>query len=338
MFPAPADGIKSPMTIKMTTPANSKKSPRPARTTRASHPRSAQPASRESKQWTMRRAKGLCTLEASQLARLPWLVHGFSTRVDTSRRAAAPFNLGFTAADSRPAVAARRARFAAAVGAADWPLIVARQFHSDVIHVVADRGVPSEPPRADALITQVPGLLLTVQTADCVPILLVDTRRRAIAAVHAGWRGTLSRIVEKTLGQMRMSFGTRPADVIAAMGPSIGPCCYEVGPEVAQAFAGQFDAAKEWFEGPFDRLSSGDEPNPLPWLNMMPPGHQPAPPRVQLDLRAANRWQLLAAGVPRARIAVSSLCTSCRTDILFSYRREAAATGRQISAIALRAK
>ena len=287
----------------------------------------------------MRRAKNICTLEASQLARLPWLIHGFSTRIDSARSAAgAPFNLGFTDADSRPAVAARRARFAAALGAADWPLIAARQFHSDVIHVVADRGFPSDPPRADALVTQIPGLWLTVQTADCVPLLLVDTRRRAIAAVHGGWRGTLARIAQKTLGQMRMSFGTRAADVIAAMGPCIGPCCYEVGPEVAQAFAGQFDAAKEWFEGPFDRLSSGDEPNPLPWLNMMPPGHQPAPPRVQLDLRAANRWQLIDAGVPPSRIVVSPLCTACRTDLLFSYRREAAATGRQMSAIALRGK
>jgi hypothetical protein len=287
----------------------------------------------------MRRAKGICTLEASQLARLPWLVHGFSTRIDNARSAAgAPFNLGFTDADSRSVVAARRIRFAAAVGAADWPLIAARQFHSDVIHVIAEPRVPSDPPRADALLTQIPGVLLTVQTADCVPILLVDARRRAIAAVHAGWRGTLARIVQKALGKMRMSFGSRPADIIAAMGPSIGPCCYEVGPEVAQAFAGQFDAAKEWFEGPFDRLSSGEEPNPLPWLNMMPPGHQPPPPRVQLDLRAANRWQLLDAGVPSARIVVSPLCTACRTDLLFSYRREATATGRLMSAIGIRAK
>jgi YfiH family protein len=323
----------------MTKTTNSTRSPRTARTTPAPRPRPTRSAARESKEWTSRRAKGICTLEASQLARLPWLVHGFSTRIDSARSAAgAPFNLGFTDADSRSAVAARRARFAAALGAADWPLIAARQFHSDVIHVIAEPRVPSDPPRADALLTRVPGLLLTVQTADCVPILLVDTRRRVIAAIHAGWRGTLARIVQKALGKMRMSFGTRPADIIAAMGPSIGPCCYEVGPEVAQAFAGQFDAAKEWFEGPFDRLSSGEEPNPLPWLNMMPPGHQPPPPRVQLDLRAANRWQLLDAGVPSARIVVSPLCTACRTDLLFSYRREPAATGRLMSAIGVRAK
>jgi YfiH family protein len=299
----------------------------------------ARPAPLVAKGWTMRRANGMCTLEAQQLKRLPWLVHGFSTRVDTARGSTgAHFNLGFTDNDSRATVAARRLRFSAAVGAAKWPLVAARQFHSDAIYMLADSRVPTEPPRADALITIARGILLSVQTADCVPIILVDTRRRAIAAIHAGWRGTLARIVQKTLGKMLMSFGTRPADVIAAMGPSIGPCCYEVGPEVAQAFAGQFDAAKEWFDGPFDRLSSGEEPNPLPWLNMMPPGHQPPPPRVQLDLRAANRWQLLNAGVPPNRIIVSPLCTACRNDLLFSYRRDAADTGRLMSAIGIRAK
>jgi YfiH family protein len=287
----------------------------------------------------MRRANGISILQALQLKRLPWLVHGFSTRVDTARATPrADFNLGFTENDSRPAVAARRIRFAPALGARKFPLVAARQFHSDVIYELTEPRVPTKPPRADALLTQARGILLTVQTADCVPILLVDTRHRVIAAIHAGWRGTLARIVQKTLGKMLMSFGTRPADVIAAMGPSIGPCCYEVGPEVAQAFAGQFDVAKEWFDGPFDRLSSGEEPNPLPWLNMMPPGHQPPPPRVQLDLRAANRWQLIDAGVPQNRIVVSPLCTACRTDLLFSYRREGAATGRLMSAVAIRAK
>ncbi|MGB6544513.1 MAG: peptidoglycan editing factor PgeF [Candidatus Acidiferrales bacterium] len=301
--------------------------------------RASPPSSSAGNGWIIRRANGTCTLEAQRLSRLPWLVHGFSTRIDNARGAkGACFNLGFTGSDVRAVVAARRSRFAAVLGAADWPMIAARQFHSDVIQVIEKPRVPEEPPRADALITQARGVLLSVQTADCVPILLADTRRRAVAAVHSGWRGTLARIVQKTLGQMLMSFGTHPADVIAVLGPAIGPCCYQVGPEVAQAFAGQFDAAKEWFEGPFDRLSSGEEPNPLEWLNMMPPGHQPPPPRAQLDLRAANRWQLFDAGVPKKNIVVSSLCTACRTDLLFSYRREGPATGRLMSAIGIRAK
>jgi purine-nucleoside/S-methyl-5'-thioadenosine phosphorylase / adenosine deaminase len=159
-----------------------------------------------------------------------------------------------------------------------------------------------------------------------------------VAAIHAGWRGTLARIAVKALGRMHMEFGTRPRDVVAALGPAIGRCCYEVGPEVAQAFAAQFPAAADWFDGPFDQLAHGEEPLWLPWLTMMPPGHVPPPPRVQLDLRAANRWQLLDAGVPAAQIDVSDLCTFCRTDLLFSYRREGAKTGRMMAVIGIRSK
>ena len=208
-------------------------------------------------------------------------------------------------------------------------LITLRQFHSDVIHVAApDQLRPaSEAPRADALATRAPGLLLGVQTADCVPILLADTRHRVVAAIHAGWRGTLARIAVKTLGRMHMEFGTRPRDVVAALGPAIGRCCYEVGSDVARSFAAQFPNAADWFDGPFDQLAYGEDPLWLPWLTMMPPGHVPPPPRVQLDLRAANRWQLIDAGVPEKQIDVSDLCTACRTDLLFSYRREGAKDG-----------
>lgn len=312
------------------------KSPRKPSSARAQRERAAQRA--DAKGWKLRHAGCVNLIEALPLARVPWLVHAFSTRVDGGGAAAPAFNLGFTESDSRGAVAARRGRFAASLGSNDWPMIAMRQSHFDAIHVLGDARSPADPPRADALLTQTPGLLLAVQTADCVPILLVDTRRRAVAAVHAGWRGTLARIAQKALGKMRMEFGTRPADVIAAMGPSIGPCCYEVGPEVAQAFAAQFDAAREWFQGPFERLAFGEEPNPLPWLTMMPPGHQPPPPRVQLDLRAANRRQLLDAGVAPSHIVVSPLCTACRTDLLFSYRREGAVTGRLMAAIGIRPK
>jgi YfiH family protein len=309
---------------------------RPAHKRKSPGPRAARPALDAGKGWVLRDTAGIATLEASQLARVPWLTHAFSTRLDTACvKSPAPFNLGFTETDSRAAVTARRTRLAAVLGASAFPLIAAQQFHSDVVHVISGPHAPPRPPHADALITQTPGVLLAVQSADCVPILFADTRRRVIAAIHAGWRGTLARIAQKVLGKMRMEFGTRAVDVIAAIGPSIGPCCYEVGPEVAQSFAAQFPAAKNWFTGPFDRLSSGEDPNPLPWLNMMPPGHQPPPPRVQLDLRAANRWQLIDAGVAPSRISVSPLCTSCRTDLLFSYRREGRATGRQMSAIGI---
>ena len=279
-------------------------------------------------------------MESRALAKLGWLVHGFSTRpggeslLDGKR----VLNLGFTDWDERERVAANRAKFAAALSAREMPLITLRQFHSDVIHVAARCGpIPrAEAPKADALAdARRQDLLLGVQTADCVPILLADTRHRVVAAIHAGWRGTLARIAVKALGRMRMEFGTRPRDVVAALGPAIGRCCYEVGSDVARSFAAQFPNAADWFDGPFDQLAYGEDPLWLPWLTMMPPGHVPPPPRVQLDLRACNRWQLIDAGVPEKQIDVSDLCTACRTDLLFSYRREGAKTGRMMAVIGL---
>lgn len=286
--------------------------------------------------WAIRRAQGLQVLESSALGKLEWLVHGFSTRSGgASMLDGKPaLNLGFTEWDKRENVAANREKFMAALDARDMRMVAMRQFHSDVIHVAS---APSaEAPKADAVITCTPGLLLGVQTADCVPILLADSKQRAVAAIHAGWRGTLARIVVKVLGRMRMEFGTRPGDVTAALGPAIGRCCYEVGPEVAQAFAAQFPSAADWFDGPFEQLAHGVEPLWLPWLTMMPPGHLLPPPRVQLDLRAANRRQLTEAGVPEKQIDVSDLCTACRTDLLFSYRREGAQTGRMMAVIGVR--
>jgi len=286
--------------------------------------------------WSIRQARGLQVVESRALGKLGWLAHGFSTRPGgaSALEEKSVLNLGFTEWDERERVVANRKKFLAGVGASEMHLVTLRQFHSDVIHVAAEPA--SDAPKADALITNVPGLLLGVQTADCVPILLADTRRRVVAAIHAGWRGTLARIAVKTLGRMHMEFGTRPRDVVAALGPAIGRCCYEVGAEVAQAFAAQFSPAADWFDGPFEQLAHGEEPLWLPWLTMMPPGHVPPPPRVQLDLRASNRWQLIDAGVPEKQIAVSDLCTACRTDLLFSYRREGAKTGRLMAAIGLK--
>jgi YfiH family protein len=275
-------------------------------------------------------------VESQSLDKLRWLTHGFSTREGgASRIQEKPaLNLGFTEWDERERVAANREHFVAAISARKMPLIAMRQFHSDVIQLVTAPFV--EAPNADALITSTPGLLLGVQTADCVPILLADTKRRVVAAIHAGWRGTLARIAVKTLGRMRMEFGTRAGDVVAALGPAIGQSCYEVGAEVAQAFATQFPPAADWFEGPFAQLADGVDPLWLPWLTMMPPGHVPPPPRVQFDLRAANRWQLIDAGVPEKHIDVSDLCTACRPDLLFSYRREGAKTGRMMAVIGIK--
>ena len=282
--------------------------------------------------WSLRRTGGLAILELEPFRRLPWLVHGFSTRPGDASEAGEGrvFNLGFTEWDSRPRVLKNRRSFQSALGGGSLKLVTLKQFHSAVIRCFD--APPSEPCRGDAAVTGARGLLLGVQTADCVPILLVDTRRKAVAAIHAGWRGTLARIAEKAVGQMRMHFGSQPGDLLAALGPAIGGCCYEVGPELVAWFASQFPDAQRWFDEP----RTGEEPNPLQWLNMMPPGHQPPPKNVRLDLRKANRAQLLAAGLGEERIFASDLCTACRTELLFSYRREGERSGRLLAAVGLR--
>jgi YfiH family protein len=282
--------------------------------------------------WIKLNVRGIHILQVPALAKLPWLVHGFSTKPGgvSNQDAQNVLNLGFTEWDTKENVIENRRLFQSALGASDLKLISLKQIHSDVIHLFD--GAPAEICQGDASATNRPGLLLGVQTADCVPILLVDPKKRVIAAVHAGWRGTLARIVVKAIGQLQMQFNSKPADLLAAIGPSIGGCCYEVGTEVATQFQSQFPEAPEWF----DEFRTGDEPNPIQWLNMMPPGHQPPPKNVLLDLRKANRAQLLGAGLRAPNIFVSDLCTACRRDLLFSYRKEGDASGRLMSVIGIR--
>jgi len=286
---------------------------------------------RSNSNWIERKSRGLRILQVPALAKLSWLVHGFSTKPGgvSPQESQKVLNLGFTEWDTKENVVENRRRFQSAIGASDLKLISLKQMHSDVIHLFD--APPSAICQGDASATNRPGLLLSVQTADCVPILLVDPKKRAVAAVHAGWRGTLARIVVKAIGQMQMQFKCNPAGLLAAIGPSIGGCCYEVGTEVATQFLSQFPEAPEWF----DEFRTGDEPNPIQWLNMMPPGHQPPPKNVLLDLRKANRAQLLGAGLRDPNIFVSDLCTACRLDLLFSYRKESPHSGRLMSVIGI---
>jgi YfiH family protein len=282
--------------------------------------------------WLERRGQGLRILQVPALAKIPWLVHGFSTK----QGGVSPLgkekvlNLGFTAWDTRKNVLENRRRFQSAMDAESSAMLPLKQFHSGLVRQFDSH--TSEPVHADAAITDHPGLLLAVQTADCVPILLVDPKKRAIAAIHAGWRGTLRRIAAKAVGHMRMHFGSKPSDLLAAIGPAIGGCCYEVGTEVAAEFLSQFADAPDFF----DEFRTGDEPNPVQWLNQMPPGHQPPPKSVLLDLHKANHAQLRDVGLEDKNIFVSSLCAACRPDLLFSYRKQGTQSGRQMAAIAIR--
>jgi YfiH family protein len=282
--------------------------------------------------WVLHRSRGLQILQLTPFRNLPWLVHGFSTRPGgVSQLDGQPvLNLGFIEWDTRENVAENRRLFQAALRAEDFTLVPLKQIHSDAIHLFTN--APAHACKGDASATNLPGLLLAVQTADCVPILLVDSKKRAVAAIHAGWKGTLARITEKAVGRLLLEFGSKPSDLLAALGPSIGPCCYEVGADFVAKFTAQFADASDFFDEP----RTGDEPNPLQWLSMMPPGHQPPPRNVHLDLPKANRAQLLAAGLRPQNIFASGLCTACRTDLFFSHRREGALSGRLMSVIAIR--
>jgi YfiH family protein len=281
----------------------------------------------------------LTILHAENLARTPWLVHGFSTRVGGFSRAYGgnTLNLGFTKQDSHGAVERNRAAFLQQLGAhsgkKEWPLITLRQIHSDLIHCVSD--LPNEPLVGDGLITRMPGILLGIQTADCLPVILVDTKQRAVGVFHAGWRGTVKRIVEKGVGEMRRWFGTLPKNIKAAIGPGIRSCCYDVGPEVRQQFESQFAYADDLFR----EIKESDpvrEKYPLLFLTARAPGHSELPTTIFLDLVEANRHQLIDAGVSPKNISGSALCTACRSDLLFSYRAEKGVTGRMMAVAGIR--
>jgi len=285
-------------------------------------------------------------LQAKQLKEVTWLVHGFSTRAGGFSRAyrKGDLNLGFTKDDSRAAVEKNRTAFVETIGAVTrtrsevirnsfWPLISVRQIHSDLIHCV--ESIPKEQLFGDGLITSTPGLLLAIQTADCLPIILVDTKRKAVGVFHAGWRGTAKRIAEKGVGEMFRCFASRPPDIRAAIGPGIQGCCYEVGEEVRIKFESQFSYAA----GLFREVKESDpvrEKYPLLFLTARAPGHSELPKKIFLDLVEANRQQLIAAGVPKKNIESSALCTNCHPELLFSYRAEKGRTGRMMAVVGIR--
>jgi YfiH family protein len=205
---------------------------------------------------------------------------------------------------------------AKAVGAEATATIRVKQVHGRTVRVV-DKGMPiqlevNRTPEADAIVSNVPGVLLAVQVADCVPILMADSRSGAVAAVHAGWRGTSARVASAAIDAMAREFGTKPADLVAAIGPSIGPCCYEVGPELIDTFRAQGaseSALTRWFTDVNGSL--------------------------RLDLWSASRDQLLESGVPAGRIHACALCTKTHAQIFDSYRADGPNAGRSAALIAV---
>jgi YfiH family protein len=266
---------------------------------------------------------------------LDWLRHGFSTRlggVTTVYGSGGDLNTGRTADDDPRNISENRSRLIQAVssdrsGFTERSLITVRQIHSArslIVRELAEDFFTSDGRatfEADGLMTNFPDYLLGIQTADCVPVLVVDPILRAVAAFHAGWRGTVARIVERGVSRMTQEYGSRPEHLMAAVGPSIGSCCYSVGEEVHEAFRGSFSYAEELFEQRRG-LSAKD-----------------AEQKLYLNLWEANRRQLLRAGVPDERITVVGECSGCAglPDYrkYFSHRCESGFTGRMMSVIGI---
>ncbi len=208
---------------------------------------------------------------------------------------------------------------AASVGVTLDRVMRVKQIHGRAVRVLRDdgggTGMHHDRPEGDAIVSNVPGLALTVLVADCVPVLLVDPQRGAAAAVHAGWRGTSVGVVGAAVSAMAEEFGGRPDSLIAAIGPSIRPCCYEVGEELVEAFRAAGHAESDiarWFT----RVPTGDDTTSL-----------------RLDVARANHDQLIAAGIDEARIFDCGLCTKTFHETFDSYRADGAAAGRMAAMV-----
>jgi len=238
--------------------------------------------------------------------------NGFSTRVGgVSSFPENSLNLAGYDEDSAENISENRRRFLNAFDG-DFRLSTAWQVHGDDIKLVAnDSDIDNSDEKFDGLVSQLPNVLVGVKTADCVPVLLADTRTRAFAAVHAGWRGTAQSIVAKAVQKMSSEFGTNPSDLVAAIGPAASGRCYEVGSDVIETFSKNFANGNSYFTPTRD-------------------GH------ALVDLHTANRDQLVEQGVPGSGISIAPLCTIERIDLFFSYRVEKklyGKTGRLLSVI-----
>ena len=190
--------------------------------------------------------------------------------------------------------------------------IVANQTHSNNIHIITEdnargwKSLDDAIEACDALITNLPHVILTILTADCVPILLYDKKNHVVAAIHAGWKGTKAQITRKTISKMKEVFNSDAKDIVVAIAPSIGSCCYEVGEDVAQHF---FDT---------------------------PQGFRQVKEKYMLDLPKINKIQLLQSGLKEEHIEMSNICTACEVERFFSYRKEQGCSGRFMSMIGLK--
>ena len=252
-------------------------------------------------------------LEVVELAGLGFVEHAFCTRRGgVSGGDFSSLNAGFRVGDQEEAVLRNLARVSGAFAIPSDGLVLMRQVHGDTIRVIDGDGPPPAcVPDCDGLITARPGVALAVKTADCVPIFFVDAVRRVIGVAHAGWRGTALGIAGRMIDTFTERFGSRPADILSAVGPAVGGCCYQVDHPVQAAFAAS--------------AAAGRVLRPCPEEG-----------RWMLDLESANRLQLEAAGVASGNILSAGLCTVCGQELFFSHRASGGRTGRQVNILMLR--
>jgi purine-nucleoside/S-methyl-5'-thioadenosine phosphorylase / adenosine deaminase len=228
----------------------------------------------------------------------------------------ATMNLGRRGDDDPAVVMRNRGRMATLAGVSAERLTFARQIHGARVAVVGAADAGRAIDDTDALVTDVSGAPLVILTADCAAVFLLDPVRRAVGIAHAGWRGTVARIAARTVETMQSAFGTDPRDLVAGIGPSIGPCCYEVGQDVVDAvYESLADHADQIVVEP-DMASAGSFRGSV------------NEDRKHFDLWIANERILMDAGVAPERIEIAGLCTACRTDLFYSHRAEHGRTGR----------
>ena len=227
-------------------------------------------------------------------------INAFSTRLGgVSALPSRALNLAYFKGDEKDAVAENRRRFLKAMGAEGVQIVTARQTHSTERCTIESAQQARGPqPECDAMITRMSDVLLGVQTADCLPVLIADTKSGAVAGIHAGWRGTAGRITERTIADLMLSGGVNPRDCIAALGPTACAECYEVGEDVIERYKSEFGY----------------------WRNLLVNFKENG--KAHLDIRAANVQQLMFCGFSEDRIHVAEFCTMHQNELFFSYRKE----------------
>jgi YfiH family protein len=254
-------------------------------------------------------------LESTVLSECDFLDHAFCTRWNgVSKGQFASLNVSVREGDRNGSVRRNWEIIANSFNLCTEQFFVVNQVHEDNILVIDQANIDAfkqQQHRADAIITNLPGLAIGIKTADCVPVFMADSAKRIIGVVHAGWRGTALNIAAKAVKTLTETFSSRPQDIVAAIGPAIGPCCYEVDDAVFNAV----EAYGSW-ESAFTPCGEVGK-----WM---------------LNLPSANACQMMQAGIPPGNIFTSDVCTSCRKDIFFSHRGEEGRTGRQVNFMMLK--